>query len=226
MKWPIEQGRQDEVCRLPHLGWLTHMTIISRWPTYHNGSPPALIRLVLLAASFGRYREVMGRLAGGGLESQPEELFATAREARLRAQQTVRRSQHIRQRAWAAWQLHQQACARAERLHQLRLSGQTDRMRYSATARLQARLASMPVIEQAKGVLMAQCGWTADEAFDALRRASQRSNIRVRNLAAMIVASTARDRAQGDKLAGPRSARPASFPTQLPAPQNRTPMVS
>ena len=65
-------------------------------------------------------------------------------------------------------------------------------MQYSAHARLQARLASMPVIEQAKGVIMAQFGWTEEQAFDALRKASQASNIRVRDLAAMIVARTVR----------------------------------
>jgi len=64
-------------------------------------------------------------------------------------------------------------------------------MQYSAHARLQARLASMPVIEQAKGVIMAQRGWPEDQAFDALRRASQRENVKVRDLAAMIVARTA-----------------------------------
>ena len=64
-----------------------------------------------------------------------------------------------------------------------------------------ARLESMPVIEQAKGIIMAQsrCGTT--EAFDLLRRASQRSNVRVRDLAAQIVATTAqaslRSRARG-----------------------------
>lgn len=66
-----------------------------------------------------------------------------------------------------------------------------DRLRHSAYARLQAQLASMPVIEQAKGIMMARYGWGEDEAFDALRRASQRSNIRVRDLAATIVAGTA-----------------------------------
>jgi AmiR/NasT family two-component response regulator len=53
-------------------------------------------------------------------------------------------------------------------------------------------MASMPVIEQAKGVLMAQSGCDADEAFDTLRRASQRSHIPVRDLAGQIVARTAR----------------------------------
>src|SRR5215510_249767 len=61
------------------------------------------------------------------------------------------------------YQLYEQACGRTEQLQRMWLSGQQDRLRYSALARMQARLASMPVIEQAKGIIMAQCGWTADE---------------------------------------------------------------
>jgi AmiR/NasT family two-component response regulator len=64
-------------------------------------------------------------------------------------------------------------------------------MRESAYARLQARLVSLPVIEQAKGILIAQTGCGPEEAFDLLRRASQRSNIKVRDLAADIVQRTA-----------------------------------
>jgi len=45
----------------------------------------------------------------------------------------------------------------------------------------------MPVIEQAKGILMAQHDCGPDEAFDLLRRASQRFNIPVRVLAARLV---------------------------------------
>ena len=45
----------------------------------------------------------------------------------------------------------------------------------------------MPVIEQAKGVLMAQQRCGPDEAFDLLRRASQRANVKVSVLAAQIV---------------------------------------
>jgi hypothetical protein len=44
----------------------------------------------------------------------------------------------------------------------------------------------MPVIEQAKGILMAQRGCGPDEAFDLLRRASQRFNVPVRVLAARL----------------------------------------
>jgi hypothetical protein len=50
----------------------------------------------------------------------------------------------------------------------------------------------MPVIEQAKGILMAQHGGGPEEAFDLLRRASQRSNVPVRDLAARLVHSVQR----------------------------------
>ena len=43
------------------------------------------------------------------------------------------------------------------------------------------------MIEQAKGVLMAQHRCGPDEAFDLLRRASQRANVKVSVLAAQIV---------------------------------------
>jgi AmiR/NasT family two-component response regulator len=43
------------------------------------------------------------------------------------------------------------------------------------------------VIEQAKGIVMAQQGCRPEEAFDLLHRASQRANVRVHELAAQIV---------------------------------------
>ena len=52
---------------------------------------------------------------------------------------------------------------------------------------MRARLASAPVIEQAKGIVMAQNQCGPDEAFDLLRRASQRANIKVSVLAALLV---------------------------------------
>jgi AmiR/NasT family two-component response regulator len=57
----------------------------------------------------------------------------------------------------------------------------------SAFARLAARLESQPVIEQAKGILIAQVGCTPDEAFGLLRAASQRTNVPIRDLARDIV---------------------------------------
>jgi len=44
-----------------------------------------------------------------------------------------------------------------------------------------------PVIEQAKSIVMAELTCTPDEAFDLLRRASQRANIKVSVLAAHLI---------------------------------------
>lgn len=60
-------------------------------------------------------------------------------------------------------------------------------MRHSAFARVQAQLESLPMIEQAKGILMAQQRCGPEEAFELIRRASQLANIKVRALAAEIV---------------------------------------
>jgi ANTAR domain len=64
---------------------------------------------------------------------------------------------------------------------------QREVLRESAFARMQARLESLPVIEQAKGIVMAQQRCGPEEAFDLLRRASQRANVKVHVLAAQIV---------------------------------------
>ena len=52
---------------------------------------------------------------------------------------------------------------------------------------LRTALETRPVIDQAKGVLIAKHGCTPDEAFDMLSTASQRSNKKVREIAAGIV---------------------------------------
>lgn len=70
----------------------------------------------------------------------------------------------------------------------------------SQQARLLARLETLPVVEQAKGIIMAQQRCGEAEAFDMLRRASQRSNVPVRDLASRIVARTV-------ALAGPADGR-------------------
>lgn len=145
--------------------------------------------------------------AEGYYENRFEELYVSAREARSRAQGTVRRAERVLQKTQVAKQEYQQAYARAERLHEVWLSARKDRMRYSAYARMQARLASMPVIEQAKGIIMAQSHCGAAEAFTMLRQASQRSNVPVRELAAQIVANTVRT---GTPAAVPDTHSPAS----------------
>jgi GAF domain-containing protein len=56
---------------------------------------------------------------------------------------------------------------------------------------LQIAMASRAVIEQAKGILMAQRRCSADEAFELLRAASQRQNVKLRVLCQSIVDSAA-----------------------------------
>jgi hypothetical protein len=68
---------------------------------------------------------------------------------------------------------------------------QREVLRDSAFVRMQTRLESLPVIEQAKGILMAQQRCGPEEAFDLLRRASQRANVKLHVLAAQIVAQVA-----------------------------------
>ena len=110
-------------------------------------------------------------------------LRARARAARKQAATLILQTDQIR---------------RALRRQRLIPADRAERLQHSAYARLVARMESMPVIEQAKGVLMAQSGCDADEAFETLRRASQRSHIPVRDLAGQIVARTA-----GSPLAPP-----------------------
>ena len=62
---------------------------------------------------------------------------------------------------------------------------------------MEAAIASRTVIDQAKGVLMAHNGGTADEAFRTLVRASQRSNRKLRHVAQALVDGAARDRPPG-----------------------------
>lgn len=52
---------------------------------------------------------------------------------------------------------------------------------------MQAAVAGRDLIGQAKGILMAQQNVGADEAFDILRRASQRTNSKLREVAARLV---------------------------------------
>ncbi|MCU1463578.1 MAG: hypothetical protein JWO37_3653 [Acidimicrobiales bacterium] len=62
---------------------------------------------------------------------------------------------------------------------------------------LEEAMASRAVIEQAKGVLMARERCAPDEAFDMLRRASQRSNTKLRDIAQQIVDGVSRSETPG-----------------------------
>jgi ANTAR domain-containing protein len=125
---------------------------------------------------------------------QLHDLYAQAAAAREKAQLLTEQLLSTERKAQENWQLIRDSWDRTEMIQANRRAARTDpdRLRYSAHARLQARLASMPVIEQAKGIIMARQGWSEDQAFDALRRASQRENVKVRDLAASIVARAAR----------------------------------
>jgi hypothetical protein len=113
--------------------------------------------------------------------------------ARAQAAAACARSLELQQ--WTTHVLTEARAARrtsadARRQRRSAPAGQ-DLMQQSEHARLLARLESMPVIEQAKGIIMAQSQCGDAQAFALLRRASQRSNVPVRDLAAQIVAKAA-----------------------------------
>lgn len=56
-------------------------------------------------------------------------------------------------------------------------------------AQLREALASQPVIEQAKGMVMLLRGCTAAEAFGVLVAVSQQSNVKLRDVATVVVAA-------------------------------------
>jgi hypothetical protein len=127
------------------------------------------------------------------VDAELHDLFAQAHAARTQSRLLAAQLLETQRKANENWQHIRTAWDRTEQIRAQRLAALTDpdRLRRSAFARLQAQLASMPVIEQAKGIIMAKYGWPEDQAFDALRRASQRENIKVRELATSIVARTA-----------------------------------
>lgn len=128
-------------------------------------------------------------------------------QAHARAQAASARARELRQQA-------ERVLADAQALQRVIANGRRKRrsspayrewLKRSAYARLQARLETMPVIEQAKGVIMAESRCGEAEAFEVLRQASQRSNIPVRDLAARIVAKAA-----GTAPPGPAEVKHAS----------------
>lgn len=52
---------------------------------------------------------------------------------------------------------------------------------------LEHRLATQPVIEQSKGILMGHLGIDPDTAFDVLRRWSSHTNLKVREISQLLV---------------------------------------
>ncbi|MFE1247308.1 ANTAR domain-containing protein [Streptomyces sp. NPDC058735] len=86
------------------------------------------------------------------------------------------------------------ALERAEQLHTLQ----------SEVEQLRHAIASRPVIDQARGVLMATHGCTSDEAWHILRETSQLSNTKLREVAAAVTAG-----AEPDGPAPPAAVRSA-----------------
>lgn len=74
-----------------------------------------------------------------------------------------------------------------ERRRRLAAGGSREVMRETAYGRLLLRFESQAVIEQAKGVIMAERRCTPDEAFETLKEMSQHRNVRLRLVAAEIV---------------------------------------
>ena len=114
-------------------------------------------------------------------------VIAQAAAARVRAGELQQRTKHALSEAHAI----QQAIIDA-RLRRRSSAAGRELLQRSEHARLLAKLETMPVIEQAKGIIMAQAHCGSVQAFDLLRQVSQRSNVPVRELAAQIVANTTR----------------------------------
>lgn len=141
----------------------------------------------------------VGRLDAGAFPGPPRQgrpsLIEQARWTRSRVADLCQRAEGTRQRAAA---LMHETAALMLAVEQIQWPmPREELLGRSEYARLLARVQTMPVIEQAKGILMAQSGCGPEAAFDLLRRVSQRSNVPVRKLAAEIVARAAEDSRAG-----------------------------
>ena len=105
----------------------------------------------------------------------------------------VARFQDLWERSRALVLASEQARARVRATREQILRGRSQRevLHDSAFARLMAKQETMAVIEQAKGIVMAQRRCGPEEAFDVLRQVSQRTNVKVAVLAAQLVKAIA-----------------------------------
>ena len=181
--WAHQLGHPGTTVRQIEVGqlWLTSLSVQGSG----SASPPCSVFRPAIA---GQHSTAVA--AEDDARAREAELYERARDARLRAQANSEQARVMRDKGKDTAEILEAAEERIQTVRALWLAARRKRMRYSAFLRLEAQVESMPVIEQAKGILMRECGWTADQAFDAMRRASQRSNIRVRDLAATIVANT------------------------------------
>ena len=134
----------------------------------------------------------------------------------------LQRFEAVRAESRALRQTSAEARARARTTRDQARNGRAQRevLHDSAFARLLAKMGTVSVIEQAKGIIMAQQGCGPDEAFDLLRRASQRANVKVRVLAAQIAehaaSSSNRDNVTPIALGATRDRRPRTADTAPP----------
>lgn len=119
------------------------------------------------------------------VRAKVEAAWARNKELRQDAQEVLAEAQIIQQITADAWRQRWSSPVGREVMGR-------EVLQRSVYLRLVARLETMPVIEQAKGIIMAQSHCGDAEAFDRLRQASQRTNVPVRELAAQIVAGAAR----------------------------------
>jgi hypothetical protein len=139
-----------------------------------------------------RDREAMVTLSSPGLTPANTELCDQLASVKARVVANWARAEELQEqtrRVLTETQAARRAIVEARR-ERRSSPARRDLTQRSEYARLLARLESMPVIEQAKGIIMAQSRCGDVQAFDLLRRASQRSNVPVRELAAQIVAKT------------------------------------
>lgn len=126
----------------------------------------------------------------GSVDSEVRDLYGRAHAARSHARALCGRLNAANGEAAKMLRLIRATIDRVDQVGDVRLAvspGAAQR-RNTACARLRAELASMPVIEQAKGIVMALRGWPADQALDALRQASQEKSITLQEMAERIVA--------------------------------------
>lgn len=154
----------------------------------------------LLAPQTNPPADVGRRLDAGAFPGSPQDrpsVIEQSRSIRSRGADLRQRAEGTRQRALALMQETAALMLAAEQIR--RPMPYKELLGRSGYARLRAKLQTMPVIEQAKGILMAQSGCGPEAAFDLLRRSSQRSNIPVRELAAQIVARSAEESPPGSE---------------------------
>ena len=109
----------------------------------------------------------------------------------------------VRQESRALRQSSEEARARARAIRDQIRRGRSRRqvLHDSVYARLLARQETLSAIEQAKGIIMAQQRCGPQEAFDLLRRASQRTNVKLHVLAAQLVEHIAASDDHGNVIA-------------------------